>query len=358
MTSIPAVKDELREFTVSLSLCKGVGALSFRRIMEEFNGIEGVHAAYEEGRLAQLGELSIPDWSQLHEQEYLCIWEEDYPPSLAAIPDAPPVLYYKGNRQVLKRKQVAVVGSRKVNTYGEKVTRLYTKSLVDNGYAVVSGLAFGVDTLAHEECIRNGGATVAVLPCDLRSNPLAGNGRLAEDVIRSGGILVSEQFPGKLFHKGMFAMRNRIIAGLGEFTLITMAGSKSGAAITAKCAFDYGREVYAIPAGIDQDLSKGCNNLIRDGVAALSLSPNDILPNFSYERAAEGQQLHLVDREVLANLSDAAQNLYKQIQNSPINLDEVVVRFDRSLPDALSLLTELTISGLIEQTENGQYTCI
>lgn len=205
--------------------------------------------------------------------------EEEYPERLRSCADAPCYLYYKG---VLPKKDelfLAIIGARKCTPYGLETAKILAKSLCAEGIGIASGLALGVDCAAHEGALLNGGRTVAVLGCGVdRCYPEA-NRRIYEQILNSGGAILSEYPPGTPPLPCFFPQRNRIIAGICAGIVVTEARKKSGTLITVSLGLDYGRNIYAVPGRVTDVLSEGCNYLIREGAKPV-LSSKDILEDY------------------------------------------------------------------------------
>ncbi|HEX4775004.1 MAG TPA: DNA-processing protein DprA [Candidatus Saccharimonadales bacterium] len=203
----------------------------------------------------------------------------DYPPRLRHIPAKPKVLFHIGAplNDLLKRKAVAIVGTRRISIYGEQVTRRFAKELAEQGVVIVSGLALGVDGMAHRAALEAGGLCIAVLPCPLDKIVPANNRRLAQSILDQGGALVSEYPPGEHPVKQYFIARNRIMSGLADAVLITEAGAKSGARHTADFAIKQGRDIMAVPGNITNIGSVTVNNLIKTSNASAVTEPKDVL---------------------------------------------------------------------------------
>lgn len=192
-----------------------------------------------------------------------------YPAKLRAISDAPKTLYYLGNLDSCTKKTVAIVGSRKPTAYGHSMTTKLAEALAGRGLCIVSGLALGVDGLAHTGALAVHGATVAVLGNGLDSIYPASHRGLAEQVLASGGALLSEYPPGTPSLAHQFLARNRIVSGLADAVIVTEAATKSGTMNTVMHALAQGRDVYAIPGNITSRMSAGCNKLIEQGATPI-----------------------------------------------------------------------------------------
>ena len=207
----------------------------------------------------------------------LTLTNSQLPSRLATIASPPKVLYVEGDLQgILQSPSVAIVGSRKVSAYGREITKRLATELAEQGITIISGLAFGVDSIAHQAALDAGGRTIAVLPSPLESIYPASHRQLARHIVEQGGALVTEYPAGTESFKGNFVARNRIIAGLADATLVTEAALKSGSLHTARFALNAGRDVLAVPGNITSPTSEGTNNLIKRGATPVT-STSDVL---------------------------------------------------------------------------------
>ncbi len=271
-----------------------------------------------------------------------------YPELLRKIPDPPPVLFVFGNQSLLRRPAAAVVGSRDHTAYGSAACRALVSAAAEAGVVIVSGMARGLDAVAHTAALDAGGTTIGVLGNGLGVIYPAANRALYERVAQDG-LLVTEFPPGERPSVGSFPRRNRLISGLCRLTIVIEAAVGSGALITAGAALDQGREVMAVPGNITSLVSVGCNRLIRDGAAPL-LEPSDFLHHFpelvtsparSTAQPASPplpEQLSFDERELAGLLGPA-----------PIHPDELATRSKRPIGEVLGLLSGLEIAGVIEQ---------
>ncbi|PIS05130.1 MAG: DNA-protecting protein DprA [Candidatus Buchananbacteria bacterium CG10_big_fil_rev_8_21_14_0_10_42_9] len=200
----------------------------------------------------------------------------EFPSLLQGIYDPPMLLYYKGKLECVSKLCLAVVGPRKASNYGKNITQELIKDLAPYNITIVSGLALGIDAIAHQAALDTNLATIAVLGSGLNKIFPIHNQGIAQDIINSGGLILSEFEPEMHANKQTFPIRNRIISGLCSATLIVEAGAKSGALVTAECALDQGREVLSVPGNITSLQSHGTNKLIKDG-ATIVTNANDIL---------------------------------------------------------------------------------
>jgi len=214
--------------------------------------------------------------------KYITIEDNDYPKLLKEIYDYPPVLFYKGENILSDNiPKIAMVGSRNASNYGLNVARQFAKIFSDNGLDVVSGLALGIDAASHLGALDGRGDTIGVLGCGVDRIYPARNRVVYERIINEGGMVISEHLPGTAPKAEFFPARNRIISGLCYGTLVVEASYKSGSLITARCANEQGRNVYAIPGNITSKISGGCNRLIKDG-AGIVLNVKDVFEDLYY----------------------------------------------------------------------------
>lgn len=291
--------------------------------------------------------------------QWTTMFNDQYPEMLKHVHLPPPILYWRGMLRTDCTQNVAVVGSRNVNYYGVSVIESIVPGLVGAGWSVVSGGAIGADTVAHKVAINSGGYTIAVLGSGLLNPYPATNKRLFSDVLDKRGALLSIFPMATAAAAGNFPVRNRIIAGLSVGCLVVQAAQKSGALITARYALDSGREVFAVPGAIDDDLSTGCHDLIRQGAKLVS-SVGDILEEF-------GPTAHSIEREKQLSLGDVAKNQESSFKaegpqaivmrccSKPCCVDELAEQTGMAMHELYALLFELELSGSIHQQANGMW---
>ena len=273
--------------------------------------------------------------------------DEDFPCQLRLIPEPPPVLFLRGRHELLMRPAVAIVGSRDHSAYGAQVCGMVAAAAARAGLVVVSGMARGLDALAHAAALDAGGGSVGVLGNGIGVIYPAANRRLY-DRMQAEGLLLTEFPPGERPHAGSFPRRNRLISGLARVTVVVEAAPGSGALITAGTALDQGRDVLAVPGPITSRTSGGANALIRDGAHPL-LELNDLFQFFA--EAADGRVPSplLPERALPSNLDPAERSLAELLGDGPRQLDGLAVAAGRSIGDVLSLLASLEIQGLVER---------
>lgn len=273
----------------------------------------------------------------------------EYPELLAQIPTPPILLYYRGTLPMKDAIMVAAIGTRKITTYGRSVVPQIIPELVSTGIIIVSGLAFGVDALAHMQAVQMQRPTVAVLGSGIDEKSLYPKEHtlLADEILQTGGCLMSEYPPGTPGFKQNFIARNRIISGLSIGTLIIECNLKSGSLITAQYALDQNRRVYAVPGPIYANESRGPNNLIKMG-AQLVTEAADILQDLNI----------LPELEIEANIS--AENPTEAIilgilNSSPLSADELIKQSGLDAATVTTALTFLEMKGSIKNIGAQQY---
>jgi DNA processing protein len=272
-----------------------------------------------------------------------------YPVLLRHIPDPPPVLFALGDDSLMSRPAAAVVGSRDHSSYGADVCRRVAGAAAEAGVVIVSGMARGLDAVAHAAALDCEGSTVGVLGNGHGVIYPSANRKLYERVAATG-LLLSEFPPGERPHAGSFPRRNRLISGLARVTVVIEAAVGSGALITAGTALDQGREVMAVPGNITSAVSEGTNRLIRDGATPL-LDPGDVLQYFPElgARSAERGAARPVQLPLPETLSAAERELAELIGGQPFHPDELATRSGRPIGEVLGILSGLEIAGVLEQ---------
>jgi len=278
--------------------------------------------------------------------------DADYPNLLREIDDPPLVLYVRGKLPIDPARSIAIVGTRRGSRYGKLVAARFASQLALKGLTIISGLAAGIDTAAHQGALDVGGLTVAVMGCGLdypypkRNQPLL-------EKIAIEGTAISEYPLGTRPAKWTFPQRNRILAGLSRGVIVVQAPERSGALITARLALEQGREVFAVPGNITSLISAGTNRLIKDG-AKLVETVDDVLvefPDLGREQPvparSEGTQS--------SSLSESERRVFELIGLEPVHIDDIIARGDLSPTEASHILLLLQLEGLVEETEGGRY---
>lgn len=275
-----------------------------------------------------------------------------YPSRLKNLPGMPVSLYIKGSLPDERKKSVAIVGARKCSSYGRQAAYMFAKILAENEIQIISGLAFGIDSYAHKGCLEGGGKTFAVLGCGIDLCYPKSNSRLYNDILKTGGGILSEyegDSPPYAYH---FPIRNRIISALADAVIIIEARVKSGSLITASYALDQGVPLYCVPGRIFDSLSSGTNALIADG-AIPALSPETILYDFGLigQKKEEALPPHLN-----SDLSDFEKNIFKFLLSDPKTLDNICELTGSDTITVSEALLMLELNGHIYQPSPGLYS--
>jgi DNA processing protein len=270
---------------------------------------------------------------------------------LKEIADPPPVLYVRGEiLPTFFKKSIAVVGTRKMTSYGKEVTEALVRDLVAAGFTIVSGLARGVDSYAHRVTVGNGGKTIAVLGGGVDIIYPPENESLAKEIEGDYGAVISEFPLGMSAMPGNFPARNRIISGLSQGVLVTEAGEDSGSLITAGLAGEQGRDVFAVPGPIYSQLSKGPSSLIKQG-AKLVTNVNDILEELKLDL-----RHHMSDQGEIKGDNAEEQRILDLIQNGPEHIDHLARESNISPARVGSMLSMMEIKGKVKSLGTGVYS--
>lgn len=355
----------------SLLKTPGFGQRSVRLLAEHFGDGEtawsaGIHEYHEAGIGEELARnMMRTKRSVSPEEEYELLCREDvsiiadtdrgFPSPLREIPRPPLLLYTRGVIEDWNtRKCIAIVGSRKYTNYGRQAAEHLAEGLARAGFTVISGLAFGIDRIAHEAALRAGGETVAVLADSLDDRSIAPQSHLAlAREITRGGSLLSEYPPVTAAMPGFFPARNRLIAGLSLGTVVIEAAEKSGSLITASLALDFNRDVFAVPGSIFSPASSGTNALIRNG-AKIVRNVNDIIEEFALEPGTislfgtEGSPLP-------AGLSPDETHVFKLLSHEALLVDEIIKSSHLGASAASSAITMLELKGLAKNIGRNHY---
>jgi DNA processing protein len=346
-----------------LSLSENVGPVTFHHLIVRYGNASAAIAALPE--LSRKGGLSRPlrlygeqeadaDIERAAElgAEAVVPGEKHYPELLRHIDAAPPVLWIKGRREFANGSSVAIVGARNASALGFKFARKLASEIGQAGHLIVSGLARGIDTAAHEAALPTG--TIAALAGGIDSVYPPENGKLQAE-IGERGLLVSEMKPGTVPRAEYFPRRNRIISGMARATIVMEAALRSGSLITARRAAEQGREVFAVPGSPLDPRAEGTNKLIREGATLLTGSA-DILDTLQTKFTPSSQMFlepdHEFEQPAAVTASDR-QKILSLLQPSPIDLDDLI-RESRLAPSVVAgILLELELAGLAERHPRG-----
>lgn len=290
---------------------------------------------------------------QLRKKEIKVITIDDktYPQDLKNISDPPICLYVKGNFDFLdfnKFLSIAIVGTRKPTSYGEAIALKFSFELAKAGFIIVSGLAFGIDTLAHQGALKAQGKTIAVLGCGVDIVYPVANKPLYQEIIQKNSAVISEFPPGQTVLKGLFISRNRIISALSKGIIVVEGAKDSGSLITARYAAEQGKEVFAPPSPITSKMSEAPNILLKQG-AKLLTSVEDIFQEFNIKISPKKEE------KIKENLTSFEKQIYDYLKEKPLTLDDLVLKLNQPITEILKTLSILEIKNLIKKNSENYY---
>ena len=347
-----------------------IGPVRYIFLVKHFGSPEKVLSA-SKGKLAELPDIgpviasnikNKVSWEKAEEQlklmqkyqvQMMTFKDENYPENLASIYDPPPFLFLKGEIRKEDQNAVAIVGCRSASPYGKRITERIGRELAGRGITIVSGLARGIDSIGHLSALKENGRTLAVFGSGLDIIYPRENKKLAEQITSSGAIL-SEFLLGTKPEAPNFPRRNRLISGLSLGVVIVEAGTKSGALVTARCALEQNREVFAIPGNLEAKNSEGTNKLIKQG-AKLVTSVEDILEELRIITKGGRSSSSVLTEEDLSHLSDKEKNVFKLISDEPNHIDKIATQAAISISEALSLLLSLELKDLVKQLSGKMF---
>ena len=355
---IPTTPSELKYWT-AFHRIPGVGRVRYQALLDRFGSLaEAWSAGPTDLRSAGLDDRVVraiaterpnidPD-SELDRLEKhgtrALTWNDDaYPALLKEIDDAPPVLYVRGDISAIDEWAVSVVGTRRPTPYGRQVAEEISYQLASHHISVVSGLARGVDAIAHRAAIQAGGRTVAVLACGLDIVYPPEHARLAREIMEHGA-LISDYPLGTQPRGDYFPRRNRIMSGVSLGVLVVEGDVKSGALITARLALDQNRDVFAIPGSIFSPQSRGTNAIIQKGEAKLVQTVEDVLEELNLTMVP-----HQIEMQELMPATDTECDLLCHMSKEPVHIDEVCRQSGLPVSTVSSVLAMMELKGLIKQ---------
>jgi DNA processing protein len=354
-------------YTLALTKVKGLGSVTGKKLITEIGTAEGVFKQGKKSLMAVVGIgkklvdgiVSFDRWDEVEREierakdlgiRILSIDDNVYPERLKEIYDPPLVLYMRGKIMTHDESAVAVVGSRHATTYGSLATERIARGLAENGITVVSGMARGIDSLAHRGALDGGGRTIAVLGSGVDVIYPPEHKRLYTEISERGAV-VSEFPPGTSPEAQNFPRRNRIISGLSLGVVIVEASENSGALITARQAMEQNREVFAVPGNITSLRSKGTHRLIQEG-AKLVESVEDILKEFVYLLKNEGtieSKTRNAHQNIKESLSAEEKKVFDQLKTEPVYIDSIIDETRLPSEQVLGILLQLELKGLVKQ---------
>lgn len=285
--------------------------------------------------------------------EYIKITQKDdiYPKKLLQIKRSPKELYVAGNYELLNEKQsVAIIGSRDCTEYGRKYANYFSEELSKKGICIVSGMAIGIDALAHIGAVENKGRTIAVLGGGFNNIYPKQNEWLFHKILENGGCVITEHAPNVDIDMRNFPKRNRIVSGLSDIVLVIEAEYRSGTSITAGYAKEQGRTVCCIPGNIENGHSIGTNRLIQEG-AKLILKPNEIIEILENTNISISENQDKVKKEI----PKGCEEIYSIIKTSPMHINDICKKTKKNAKEVAQIITLLELEDLVEQIQGNKY---
>jgi DNA processing protein len=356
-----------KRYWIGFNLIKGIGAVRMQALVQHFGDLEDAWKA-QPADLAQAGlGLKVIErivqareqvdlekvWKKIESQNiHILTWEDEaYPQRLKEIDQPPPVLYLRGDYLPDDLFAVAIVGTRRATPYGRQITEELASFLAAHGITVVSGLARGIDAIAHQTALKAGGRTIGVLGSGVDKIYPPEHRALADKMIESGAI-ISDYAPGTPPDATNFPPRNRIISGLSLAVVVIEAGETSGALITAEFAAEQGREIFAVPGSILAPQSKGTNKLIQNGALPL-LSVNDLMQALDLTRMGD----HKAARKIIP-ADETEARLMSVLSLEPLHVDEIRNQTELPIEKVSATLALMELKGMVRQVGGMNYVAV
>jgi DNA processing protein len=356
-----------KRYWIGFNLIKGIGAVRMQALIQYFGDLEiawkatpadlahaGLGSKVIERVIQARGQVDLEKlWKKIESQNiYILTWEDDsYPQRLKEIDQPPPVLYIRGEYLPDDLFAVAIVGTRRVTPYGRQITEELSSFLAVNGITVISGLARGVDAIAHQTALKAGGRTIGVLGSGVDKIYPPEHRALAEKMMGHGAI-ISDYAPGTPPDATNFPPRNRIISGLSLAVVVVEAGETSGALITAEFAAEQGREIFAVPGSILAPQSKGTNKLIQNGALPL-LSVDDLMQALDLTRMGKHKAAR---KNIPADETEAL--LMNALGVEPLHVDEIRNQTELPIEKVSATLALMELKGMVRQVGGMKYVAV
>jgi len=381
---------------VALGLVPGLGASRILRLMQSFSDPLDIFKATQQdllqipgfGKTITANIIKFDDWTSVDrilkftdgtDAWLVTLDQEQYPKRLQHIYDPPHILWGRGDVKALSRPGIAIVGTRKPTRYGREKAGLFARQIAQTGLSVISGLAYGIDTLAHTAAVDAHGCTIGVLGSGIDRIYPGANRRLADRIVDTGGAIISEFVPGTKPDRENFPVRNRVVSGLSNGVLVVESDVTGGSMITAYSALDQGREVFAIPHDITTVTGKGCNTMIKKGHAKLTMCLDDILEELNLDLSllklpdsSPELQQHLFDEEnngvekvlkvskhpswrAVDGLAEDMKELCLLLELGGLHIDELAEKTGRPGYLLLGTLLELEMKAIVKAKSGKRF---
>lgn len=332
----------------------------FKQSKSKLKSIEGI------GEASSMSILTFKDWERVDEilkitnktgARLVSILDDDYPALLKQIYDPPLLLWVKGNVEALNTPGIAVIGTRNPSAYGKKQAEVFTKELGERNLCIFSGLAYGIDTIAHKSALEVNAKTVAVLGSGIDNLYPKSNADIANKIVKSGGAVITEYPPGTNPDAGNFPVRNRIVSGLSLGVLVIESGVQGGSMITAELGLDQNREIFAIPHTLNNLSGTGCNYLIKKGVAKLVQTVDDILVELplvldSKSDSTKTSTSSLIPKKKTwkeLELDELSKKVCELLEHDSVQIDDLAEKLNVQTSLLLVTLLNLEMEDIISQ---------
>jgi DNA processing protein len=357
-------------YRLALTLVPNIGDVQAKLLVQNFGDAQSIFKAKRSdlegvegmGRIRAQSIRAFKDFSIAEKEaafiqkfniQPLFLTDVAYPQRLLQCYDSPTLLFYKGTADLNASKVVAIVGTRTHTDYGKTVTESLVKGLADQNIVVVSGLAYGIDAIAHKAALKNGLPTVGCVGHGLDKMYPAENATLAREMVKTGGGLLTEFFSGTGPEKHNFPLRNRVVAGMCDATIVIETHIKGGSLITAKLADGYNRDVFAVPGRTVDAKSAGCNYLIQHNKAVLLQSADDLLTVMGWKEVAKKGKKQ---KELFIELSSDEQTIVHLLQEKDtVSVDEINIRSGLSSSAVAAAILNLELQNVIASLPGKLY---
>jgi len=352
-------------YKVATCFLKGIGSVSVKKLIAYLGGVEAVFNETEK-TLAKIPEFGIftirkmdrsnallkakEEIAFMHKNDinFTFYTHKNFPKRLLNCIDSPVLLFYKGRCDFNKTKILSIVGTRSANSYGYNMCENIISQIKNNNHdiTIVSGLAYGIDIKAHRQCLKNNIDTIAVLAHGLDIIYPSLHKIYAEEILMSGGAIVSEYPSSSKMVPANFVQRNRIVAGMSDATVVVQSPTKGGSLITAEIANSYNRDVFAFPGRVGDKLSAGCNMLIKTNKAVLLESVKDLEYVLNWEKLNSAN--NFIQQELFVNLSNEEEEIINILNNNTsVSIDSIFLLTNIPINRLSSLLLKMEFDGLI-----------
>jgi DNA processing protein len=356
---------------LALTLVPNIGDVQAKILINHFGDATSIFKAKKTSleKIDGIGEVrakSIKEFDDFHLAEHelkfvekykiktLFLTDESYPKRLLNCYDSPTLLFYKGNADLNSSKVLAIVGTRSNTEYGKQFTEKLVKDLSDQNIVIISGLAHGIDAIAHKAALKNNLPTVGVVGHGLDKVYPSENTNLAKDMVKDGGGILSEFFSGTKPDKHNFPLRNKVVAGLSDATVVVETNIKGGSMITAKLANAYNRDVFAVPGRTNDTASSGCNHLIKYNKAILLTDAEELLDVLGWKEKKKEKVKQ--QKELFIELSAEEKQIVQLLQEKEmVHIDEINLQSGLSSSAAAAAIVNLELQNVIASLPGKMY---